>query len=387
MLTRSIFFRGLLGCTVLLSLAGCKEHPRSNRDGGGEKTPSEISRTASDGPVTLTLTAAPAEIEATQAVKVTIAAVTEKGVAVDVVDYGRLLREDVCRFDCRILRSDKSEARPVAGDKLHWTYRYELEFILPGTYELPPAVLSYVDGRTVPQSPSAELAAPPAQPLKTESLTLLVRPAPSGNLSDAELRSINTLNPIELPARWSRWWWQAPLIFILPGLAAYILLYLAGLISPPLRRLLSRLHQRLRRKTLVASPPPLPADEWARRELARLLTERLVAAGRFREFYYRVSDIIRGYVERRFDVSAPDMTTEEFLAAAATDRRFGEDITEALIRFLGACDLVKYAGYRPDFAEADGLLAAAERFIERTTGPTVEIFPATSPQTLEESIA
>jgi len=97
-----------------------------------------------------------------------------------------------------------------------------------------------------------------------------------------------------------------------------------------------------------------------------LIGENLIATGRVQEFYYRISDVVRGYVERRFGVSAPEMTTEEFLATAASDGRFGERNTAELNQFLNACDLVKYARRIPGPDEADAVLRAAGGFVERT---------------------
>ena len=35
--------------------------------------------------------------------------------------------------------------------------------------------------------------------------------------------------------------------------------------------------------------------------------------GRIKEFYERISNILRHYIEHRFDLHAPERTTEEFL--------------------------------------------------------------------------
>jgi hypothetical protein len=108
---------------------------------------------------------------------------------------------------------------------------------------------------------------------------------------------------------------------------------------------------------------------WARQQIAALVADKLIPQGRVQEFYYRISGIVRGYIERRYEVLAMEMTTEEFLTAAATDARFGERATTELNRFLGACDLVKYARHEPASAEADALLQTAGEFVERTRAP------------------
>jgi len=110
----------------------------------------------------------------------------------------------------------------------------------------------------------------------------------------------------------------------------------------------------------------IPADVWARRLIAALIAENLLERGAAQEFHYRVSYILRGYIERRFDVSAGEMTTEEFLNAIVSDRRFGSDVTTELHPFMIACDLVKYARHQPTPEESMTALRATEAFVERT---------------------
>ncbi len=50
--------------------------------------------------------------------------------------------------------------------------------------------------------------------------------------------------------------------------------------------------------------------------LGALAAEGLIERGQIQSFHYRISDIVRGYVERRFTVAAPEMTTEECLASS-----------------------------------------------------------------------
>ena len=96
---------------------------------------------------------------------------------------------------------------------------------------------------------------------------------------------------------------------------------------------------------------------------------------------------MRGYIERRFDVSAPEMTTEEFLAAAACDSRFGSGTTDELKRFLTACDLVKYACHLPATVEADAALNAAADFVEHTRAREPHAEGTASASTIGEQAA
>jgi len=75
---------------------------------------------------------------------------------------------------------------------------------------------------------------------------------------------------------------------------------------------------------------------------------------------------VRSYVERRFDIRAPELTTEEFLQVATARPEVDDDHRALLSEFLDRCDRVKFAGYRPESTESLATLDTARRFIEDT---------------------
>ena len=68
-----------------------------------------------------------------------------------------------------------------------------------------------------------------------------------------------------------------------------------------------------RRKKVSVVVPKRPAHEIAYEQLEKLKAKDLIRQGRIKEYYSEVSDIIRHYLENRFLLKAPEMTTEEFL--------------------------------------------------------------------------
>ncbi|MFQ5490188.1 MAG: hypothetical protein ACE5GE_05645, partial [Phycisphaerae bacterium] len=112
--------------------------------------------------------------------------------------------------------------------------------------------------------------------------------------------------------------------------------------------------------------PPPPPHVWALGQLDALLVEQLVQRGQVQTFFYRLSDIVRTYIELRFGLMAPEQTTDEFLADVQRSDalRFGHK--DMLRAFLTACDLVKFARHEPAGAEIDGSIDAARRFIRET---------------------
>jgi len=319
---------------ALLLLGGCgadtgKSAPNATQAG--------VVRTATDGPVTLTLSVTPAELSYTERATVVVEVLSDASVTLEFVEYDRDKTHLEHQYEYRLARGERRAAVPTPDGKLTWRYQYDVQFFAPGEFEFPATSVRLTTvGATTGES----------RELKTEGIAVRARDPNAKSLTPEELRKLTTLSPVELRQGWGTLAWVGAALVA----AAVISLWL-------LRR---------RGERAVIEIPVLP-QEWARREFALLKSDRLVERGLIQEFYYRVSGIVRGYIERRFSVSAPEMTTEEFLVAAAKDRRFGPRHGAELQHFLTACDLVKYAKQIPSVTEADQVLAAAGEFVERTT--------------------
>ena len=113
-------------------------------------------------------------------------------------------------------------------------------------------------------------------------------------------------------------------------------------------------------------PRIVPPHAWAEAELDRLAAEGLIEQARFHEFYFRLTDIVRQYIERRFSIMAPEQTTEEVLRQARASAVLGDEHKDLLGGFLRAADKVKFARHRPTVEEAESAFAAARRFVRET---------------------
>jgi hypothetical protein len=318
---------------LVAGLVGCER--QSPVSGPG------VSKSAQSDSISLTVTATPAEADLSQHVRVVLEVVAPADLSVELENYGHELTKSDRTFQFRVSRSSEQSEPPSADGRRRRVQTYDLEFFLAGPHELPGARLTYAKSVGSAGEPSEN---PPTASLETESLPIVIREPVAARLEPEELRRITVLDPVELPSPWHRWWPAA-----LPAAAVAAAWFWFR-----------------RRRRREAAAPPIPAHEWALAELARLVADDLVGHGLLQEYFYRISDVVRGYIERRFDVSAPEMTTEEFLAAASRDHRFESEHTDALTRFLTECDLVKYARHQPTTAECDGVHKAARRFIERT---------------------
>jgi hypothetical protein len=155
-----------------------------------------------------------------------------------------------------------------------------------------------------------------------------------------DIRDIKGLVP--LPHGW--WWLWAPLAIAAVGAIAFWLW---------------RRHRPTIETEMVA---PLSAYEAAMQALRRLREDNPPVE----EFYTRISDIVRRYLEGQFGLRAPERTTEEFLYEVARDNALTEEHKRLLCGFLQESDLVKFARFRPGEDDQEHAFDAAEKFVGET---------------------
>ena len=109
-----------------------------------------------------------------------------------------------------------------------------------------------------------------------------------------------------------------------------------------------------------------PAHQIAYEALRALRAKNLPSQGKIKEHYYELSDITRRYIEDRFSVRAPDMTTEEFLFRLKNSSILTGTQNNLVEEFLGLCDIVKFAKYGPTRKEIDESFDAAKRLVDET---------------------
>jgi len=112
--------------------------------------------------------------------------------------------------------------------------------------------------------------------------------------------------------------------------------------------------------------PELPSWEKAYQQLEALRRENLLDKGLFKEFFTRVADIVRHYMENRFNIHAPRMTTEEFLYYLGITGHLNEPQKIVLKEFLNSCDMVKFAKYASTTVEALKNFDLAKRLVDDT---------------------
>ncbi len=157
---------------------------------------------------------------------------------------------------------------------------------------------------------------------------------------------------------------KGPVYFPVNLLPAVVILCL--LVSAGLFFLVKYLMKMLKKKGESAALKIRPPHEAAYEALEALKAKDLPSHGKIREFYYELSLIARRYIEDRFDIRAPEMTTEEFLFTLKESGALSGAHKNLLKEFLSLCDIVKFAKYGPTLREIDSSFDAARKFVDET---------------------
>jgi hypothetical protein len=172
--------------------------------------------------------------------------------------------------------------------------------------------------------------------------------------AEAQLKPpLGRLEPLEPPGT-PAWVW------------AVLLLVLVGLAAPLAYFWFASWRRRVRRRS---------AYDVARARLDRLLAAPPPRGEQVDAFYVELSGIVRRYLEDRFEMRAPELTTEEFLASVGQSPALSPDHQNLLREFLRHADLVKFAGVRPSASDIDRSVQSARRFLDETreNAPWIEV--------------
>lgn len=96
---------------------------------------------------------------------------------------------------------------------------------------------------------------------------------------------------------------------------------------------------------------PDPAHIIAFRELEKLKEEQLWQKGQIKHFYTRLTEIMRQYLENRYNVYSLELTTSETLESLVRSGFKKNASYNQLKVILTGADLVKFAKYNPDASE------------------------------------
>ena len=329
--------RARVTCTILAFLIGCGSAEDTTAPAAEVIAPTKdaIAKTTENGPVKATVTVWPGKPALGDAIYLRLTIDAPAGISVD-APFQEAGDQRMGRF--KVVGFTRNASRKQDGGQTQ-EQTYTLEAPTSGKQRVPPLRLEMVDAR------AGRSGSGSAQEILTEEVPLDVAPVADAAVS-AELHGARgNLDPDVGGTPW---------LYVLGGVSLLAILFAGGVLAFRAvvagRRVAAQRNAyddavlRLRALEGRGAPPSDEADSW----------------------FVELSSIVRAYVEQRYRIRAPELTTEEFLQVAVAAAAMSDDQRALLVQFLERCDRVKFAGYRPDADESIATLKAARGFVEDT---------------------
>lgn len=283
-----------------------------------------------EGPVAATLSLTPPEPRLGDPLRLALVVTAKAGVTVEMPAFGDALG--------RFAIVDFTPREEATADGVRLSQRYTLQTPMSGRQRIPRLRLEFLDER------DPDVVAKPRE-LLTDELAFVVKSVlPEGQPLDQLRPARAGLTELQGPWLHRHWPW------LIAGLVAVA--FLAAAIPWWLRRAEERAR--------------LTAFDRALARLERLARRGLPGAAAADAWYVELSDVVRRYIEERFALRAPELTTEEFLLEAGRSADLTAAHRELLSAFLASCDRVKFARYSPGEEESREALEVARRFLNET---------------------
>lgn len=123
---------------------------------------------------------------------------------------------------------------------------------------------------------------------------------------------------------------------------------------------------------LTPREPLRPADEVALEKLDAIREEKIWQTGQVKEYHTQLTDVIREYIARRFDVSSVEQTSDETLTAMRPLLNDKRELYDQLRKMLQLADLVKFAKWTATPDENEMSLRSAYTFVKETSVQSLE---------------
>lgn len=226
--------------------------------------------------------------------------------------------------------------------------QYTVSTFDTGAYIIPPVILEYA------------LAGADSlmQQLQTEPLEIYVKsllPSEEGDIRGLKAQA-------ELPRDW-----RMLILYISIGIGLLVLIAV----------LIWYFRFRKKGKGLFTkpAPPPRPPHEVALEALAALEAEKLFENGQAKEYYSRLSDILRTYLSGIYHFDAMESTTYEIIGHLSENGQANNHLS-TLDNLLDLCDLAKFAKYESTPEESVSVIKDVYTFVEATKPKVVSAVEA-----------
>lgn len=256
-------------------------------------------------------------------------------------DQGRTRYIGVCGDSVELSPSPRIDTVALGSGKMELTYHIGLQSFDSGYYKLPE--IAYVVGKDTTWSNSVHIQVVPVKAEAEDPIADFAREsdAAGSHWTDA------------LPD-WLYYYWWALLIGLM-AIAAGVWILLRR------RKGVSLLPA----KPIVVIPP----HEVALERLRKLKEQKLWEKGMEKEYFTELTDILRTYLDKRFNINAMEMTSRQIMQTLSANPEV-RDKRQLVRQILDMADFVKFAKVRPLPADNVAAYDNAVRFVEETLPST-----------------
>lgn len=204
----------------------------------------------------------------------------------------------------------------------------------------------------------------PPQPFVSGGDTLWSQPLSLNVIQPFEMDTTLAITDVKDIRKAPIWWW---------GIFRWVLLALGVIALGVGIYYLVRYIRRMRKGEEETVNPELlrPAEEVALEKLDLIREAKIWQEGKTKQYHTELTDVIREYIGRRYEVSSTEKTSDETLNALKPLMDGQKELFERLRKMLTLADLVKFAKWNTTPDENESALLTAYDFVRETT-PTAE---------------
>jgi len=182
--------------------------------------------------------------------------------------------------------------------------------------------------------------------------TYLIVKRPDITPADTTMKYFDIIGPYRVPVTAGEILPWVLILFVVSGLAWFLYRYFKN-----------------RRSGNIGQVPEEPTEAAyiiAYRSLEKLKNEKLWQKGLFKEYFSRMSDILRTYLDHRYSMNSMESTTSEILSNLVESSNVGAEPLERLKQVLEISDMVKFAKYLPDPSDCQLSMEHSWSFVSLT---------------------
>ena len=236
-----------------------------------------------------------------------------------IVNFPNFHPEDTLTTNVEIVAISKADTSKLDKERIVIRLNYLITSFDSGSYVIPPFKFQLID-----------------QDYKTNSLILNV-----DNIQIREDEEIRDIKPIYTP----------PIDWLMVILITLLILLVLALIGVGIYFYILKKKNKpipLFEKQEIILPP----HEIALQKLTKIKEEKTWQKGQDKLYYTQLTDVLREYFSRRFNIQAMEMTSDEIIAALQMDED-AKIILDKLKQILSVSDMVKFAKRQPTMEESE----------------------------------